>query len=156
MCQQGLTFTVRLKSEQTLAVWKAVWLSSDPGTRFRAALPRDSNQTVTLVLITRVGQTTPIRGINNTGGGGTWVLPPHRRQPHNPFSTWISALQHLIYSRCELYLLHARKEYDIRSGPQRLFIILFHLLTFLFFYYLIYSLVYKMSITYSRKINSEA
>lgn len=39
MCQQGLTFTVQVKSEQTVAVWRPVWLSSDPGTRLHGVAP---------------------------------------------------------------------------------------------------------------------
>lgn len=40
MCQQGLTFTVQVKSEQTVAVLEAsVWFSSDPGTRLHGVAP---------------------------------------------------------------------------------------------------------------------
>ena len=39
MCQQALTFTVRVESEQTLTVYSRVWLSCDPGTRSRRVAP---------------------------------------------------------------------------------------------------------------------
>lgn len=39
MCQQGSTFTVQVKSEQRVAVWRPVWLSSDPGTRLHGIAP---------------------------------------------------------------------------------------------------------------------
>lgn len=39
MCQQGLTFTVQVKSEQTEAVWRPVWLSTDPRTRLHGFAP---------------------------------------------------------------------------------------------------------------------
>lgn len=56
MCQQGLTFTVQVKSEQTVAVQGACVAAR----RARdTALPQDSKQTVTPVLITGEGQTTP-------------------------------------------------------------------------------------------------
>lgn len=58
MCQQGLTFTVQVKSEQTVGVSGPVWLHVIRG-HAREALPQDSKQTVTPVLITGEGQTTP-------------------------------------------------------------------------------------------------